>query len=52
MSYYVVCIGLCIVVSKCVLLFLFVFVLCLVYPILPVCRDCPFFIAPSVFSNN
>jgi hypothetical protein len=30
---------------------LFVFVLCLVYPMLPVFLDCPFLIAPSVFSN-
>ena len=27
------------------------FVLCLVYPMLPVSLDCPFLIAPSVFSN-
>jgi hypothetical protein len=26
-------------------------VLCLVYPILPVSLDCPFLIAPSLFSN-
>jgi hypothetical protein len=31
---------------------LFVFVLCLVYPMLPVSLDCPFWIAPSVFSNG
>jgi hypothetical protein len=31
-----------------VFLGLFVFVLCLVYPILPVSPDCPFLIAPSV----
>ena len=30
--------------------FCFVF-LCLVYPMLPVSADCPFLIAPSVFSN-
>jgi hypothetical protein len=30
---------------------LFVFVLCLVYPVLPVSLDCPFLIAPSVISN-
>ena len=30
---------------------LFVFVLCLVYPMLPVSLDCPFLIAPSVISN-
>ena len=30
---------------------LFVFVVCLVYPMLPVSMDCPFLIAPSVFSN-
>ena len=36
----------------CVVLFvLFVFVLCLVYPILPVSLDCPFLITPWVFSN-
>jgi hypothetical protein len=36
----------------CVVFFvLFVFVLCLVYPMLPVSLDCPFLIAPSVFSN-
>jgi hypothetical protein len=31
-----------------VFLGLFVFVLCLVYPILPVSLDCPFLISPSV----
>jgi hypothetical protein len=31
--------------------FWFVFVLCLVYPMLPVSLDCPFLIAPSLFSN-
>jgi hypothetical protein len=31
----------------CVVVFLFRFV----YPMLPVSRDCPFVIAPSVFSN-
>ena len=30
---------------------LLVFVLCLVYPMLPISLDCPFLIAPSVFSN-
>ena len=29
----------------------FIFVLCLVYLVLPVVLDCPFLIAPSVFSN-
>jgi hypothetical protein len=29
----------------------FVFVLCLVYPMLPVSLDCLFLITPSVFSN-
>ena len=29
----------------------FIFALCLVYPVLPVSLDCPFFIASSVFSN-
>ena len=35
----------------CCVFALFVFVLCLVYHILPVCLDCPFLIAHSVFSN-
>ena len=36
----------------CVVFFvLFVFVLYLVYPMLPVSLDCPFLIAPSVFSS-
>ena len=51
---YVICVCLCIVVSNtyCVVFFnLFVFVLCLVYPMLPVSLDCIFLIAPSVFSN-
>jgi len=45
---YVICVCLRIVVSNtyCV-----VFFLRLVYPMLPVSLDCPFFIAPSVFSN-
>ena len=30
---------------------MFVLILCLVYPMLPVCLDCQFVIAPSVFSN-
>ena len=34
-----------------VFLLLFVFVLCLVYPMLLLCLGCPFLIAPSVFSN-
>ena len=35
--------------SYCIVfLGLFVFVLCLVYPILPVSLDCPFLISPSV----
>jgi hypothetical protein len=29
----------------------FIFVLCLVYPVLPVSLDCPFLISPSIFSN-
>ena len=29
----------------------FIFVLCLVYPVLPVSLDCPFLIASSVFAN-
>ena len=36
----------CVVVSSSC-----VFVLCLVYQMLPVSLDCPFWIAPSVFSN-
>jgi hypothetical protein len=32
--------------------FFFVFVLCLVYPMLPVSLDCSFLIASSVFSNG
>ena len=43
-----------IVVSNtyCVVFFaLFVFVLCLVYPALPVSLNCPFLFASSVFSN-
>jgi hypothetical protein len=35
----------------CVEFLFFVFVLCLVYPMLPVSLDCPFLITPSVFSN-
>jgi len=35
----------------CCVFVLFVFVLCPVYPMLPVSLDCPFLIAPSVFSN-
>ena len=35
----------------CCIFVLFYFVLCLVYPMLPVSLDCPFLIAPSVFSN-
>jgi hypothetical protein len=38
-------------VSVLCFIVLFVFVLCLVYPMLPVSLDCPFFIAPLVFSN-
>ena len=49
---YVISVGLCIVVSNAYCaVFLFVFVLCLVYPMLPVSLDCPFLIAPLVFSN-
>jgi hypothetical protein len=41
-----------IVLVFCVVLFvLFVIVLCLVFPMLPVSLDCPFMIASSVFSN-
>ena len=35
----------------CCIFILFVFVLFLMYPVLPVSLDCPFLIAPSVFSN-
>ena len=35
----------------CYFFVLVVFVLCFVYPMLPVSLDCPFSIAPSVFSN-
>jgi hypothetical protein len=38
--------------ALCVVFFaLFVFVLCIVYPMLPVSLDFPFLIAPSVFDN-
>jgi hypothetical protein len=37
-----------IVLGFCIL---FVFVLCLGYPMLPVSLDCPFQIAPSILSN-
>ena len=35
----------------CCIFVLFVFVLCLVYPMLLVSLDCLFLITPSVFSN-
>ena len=35
----------------CCVFVLFVFILCLVYPMLPVYLDCSFLIAPYVFSN-
>ena len=35
----------------CCVFVLFVFVLFLVYPILPVSQDCPYLIASSIFSN-
>jgi hypothetical protein len=35
----------------CCVFALFVFVLCLVSPMLPVSLDCPFLIAPSGFSS-
>ena len=41
---------LCIAVL-CPICVLFVSVLCLVSPMLPLSLDCPFLIAPSVFSN-
>ena len=48
----VICVRLRIVVSNtyCVVL-LVLFVLCLVYPMLPVYLDCQFLIAPSLFFN-
>jgi hypothetical protein len=55
MSYlHYLCKSLSIVVSNtyCVVFFvLFVFVLCLEEPMLPVSLDCSFLIVPSVFSN-
>ena len=36
----------------CCIFVLFVFVMCLVYAMLSVSLDCPFFIAPSVFSRS
>jgi hypothetical protein len=44
----VICVCLGIVVSN---IYCVVFVLCLVCPMLPVSLDCPFLIAPLVFSN-
>jgi hypothetical protein len=35
----------------CCVFILFVFVLCLVYAMLPVSLNCPFLITPSVFSD-
>ena len=35
----------------CCVFDLFVFVLCLVYPMLPISLDCPLLISTSVFSN-
>ena len=37
--------------ALCCVFGLFVFVLCLVFPMLSVSLDCLFWIAPSVFSN-
>ena len=37
--------------GHCVVLYWFVFVLCLVYPMLPFSLDCPFLITPPVFSG-
>ena len=48
---YVICVRLRIVVSNTYFFLTFIFVLFLVYSVLPVARDCPFLIAPSVFSN-
>jgi hypothetical protein len=38
-------------IMLCFCFALIVFVWCLVYPMMPVFLDCPFLIAPSVFSN-
>ena len=46
--FFVIFLVLCVVLYVCVLL---VSVLCLVCPMLPFAPDCPFLIAPSVFSN-
>ena len=44
---------LCLFTYNGVFFVLFMFVFCLVHPMLPVSLDCPFFlIAPSVFSNG
>jgi hypothetical protein len=42
--------GSCLIYVICVLV-LFIFVLCIMYPMLPVSLDCSCLIAPSVFSN-
>ena len=42
---------LCLFVYSDVFFVLFVFVLCLVYPMLPVSLNCSFLLPPSVFSN-
>jgi hypothetical protein len=42
--------GSCLIYVICVLV-LFIFVLCIMYPILPVSLDCSCLIATSVFSN-
>ena len=44
-AYHVVCWRIVVSNTYCVVVF------CLVYPMLPVSLDCPFLIAPSVFSN-
>jgi hypothetical protein len=49
--YLVVSVFLIFLISYVVLFALFVFVLCLVYPMLPVSLDFAFLIAPLVFSN-
>ena len=41
----------CVCLTHIVLCFCFVFLYCLVYPMLPLSLDCLFLIAPSVFSN-
>ena len=47
-----VCVRIVVYNRHCAVFFvLFVFILCFVYPMLPVSLECPFVTAPSVFSN-